>query len=293
MGGSRRWLLGVLAAGLVVAGLVGYFASVGADRANTLAGPIGAVLALVALLAPVFVKPSEERTVAPPEARLTAKMRDGIQVIGGKFVQSRAGVIALAIVAIVVVGLVAIVVDRGRDANGSALRLMTVSPIPTPNTTLTPAPDPPSVTPVASPSATPSPGGHAVPGPSRSSAAPAPTRTPGPTGAPPAPLLLYNGAEYVALTTGPKLVGKADGPDVEVETLQVDPLGMGIAPPDGATSCGSARWQDAPLAFDIATRPAFCVRSRLGAVWLLELAPTVDGTDRPRPYRATFTLLST
>jgi len=30
-----------------------------------------------------------------------------------------------------------------------------------------------------------------------------------------------------------------------------------------------------------------------GQVWLLELAPTVDGTDRPRPYRATFTLLST
>ena len=290
---SRRRWVGALAVALV-AGLTGYFVAVGIGRASDVAGPVGTVIALVALLAQLFPKPSEERTVAPPEARLTAKVRDGIQVIVGKIVHSPVGMVLVAIVAIVALGLATLVVmavvERGAGEHADAAPGRgSASPVPSTTSASAPVPLPVSTSPTASR------GGSGTPTPTRISIAPTPTRTRTPTPTPVAgsPLALYNGAEYVALlSTGPKLVGKADGPDVEIETLTVDPLGMGIAAPDAAGSCGSVQWQDVPLRFDIASRPSFCVRSRLNEVWLLKLEPTVDGPDRPRPYLATFTKLA-
>jgi hypothetical protein len=289
MRGSRRRWVGALA-GALVAGLTGYFVAVGAHQASEVAGPVGAVIALVALLAQLFPMPSEERTVARRGKRTEAAPERHLKANFGIIVrvfQSRTGVVAITVVALVAL-VVIVVLARDRDASGT----LTPSPSTAPSPTVTSSPSP-EVLPTASPSPTPSRDGSPMPRPSRSSVGPNPTRPAATTPVARSPLPLYNGAEYVALyTTGPKLVGQTDGPDVEIETLTADPLGKGIAAPDAAKSCGSVQWRDTPLRFDIAARPSFCVRSRLGEIWLLELEPTVDGPDRPRPYLATFTKLA-
>jgi hypothetical protein len=105
-------------------------------------------------------------------------------------------------------------------------------------------------------------------------------------------LTLAMGAEYISLIGGKAtLVEKTEGPDVEVETAALDPLGRGAAPTNGDKTCRSPAWSDQGQGFTIMEKPSFCVRSHLGEIYLLELAPSIDTPERPRPYLATITYL--
>jgi GNAT superfamily N-acetyltransferase len=70
---SRRWVwAGRVVFGMIVAGLVGYLAVVGLDRADKVASSIGAVLALVALGAPYLLPPPGGASMPDPDLSAAA-----------------------------------------------------------------------------------------------------------------------------------------------------------------------------------------------------------------------------